>query len=37
MDGYVYTVDETNAQRTTMFAGTASAATCWLRKRGDAC
>lgn len=37
MDGYVYTVDETNAQRTTMFAGNAVTATCWLRKKGDAC
>lgn len=29
--GYVYTVDESGTKRTTQYAGSASAATCWLR------
>ena len=37
MNGYVYTVDDTNAQRTTQFDGVAVAATCWLKKQGESC
>jgi type IV pilus assembly protein PilE len=37
MDGFVFTVDETNAQRTTQFAGDTVAAACWLRKKGATC
>jgi len=34
---YSYTIDETNNKKTTKFAGQASAATCWLMKKGDSC
>jgi type IV pilus assembly protein PilE len=37
MDGFVYTVDDANAQKTTQFFSAASTATCWLRKKGDTC
>jgi type IV pilus assembly protein PilE len=37
MDGFVYTVDETNAQKTTEFEGAASTASCWIKKRGETC
>jgi type IV pilus assembly protein PilE len=37
MDGYVYTVDDANNQRTTSFEGAAVTAACWLKKRGDSC
>lgn len=37
MDGYVYTVDHTNAQRTTRFDGAAVSASCWLKKGGESC
>lgn len=34
---YTYTIDDTNSKATTKFAGVASAATCWLMKKGDSC
>lgn len=37
MSGFGYTVDETNAQRTTQFEGATSTATCWLKKQGESC
>jgi type IV pilus assembly protein PilE len=37
MDGYAYTVDDSNAQRTSLFEGAAVTAACWLKKRGDSC
>lgn len=37
MNGFVYTVDDSNAQRTTQFDGTAVTATCWLKKQGESC
>lgn len=37
MDGYVYTVDDSNAQRTTQFAGAAVSAACWVKKQGESC
>lgn len=37
MDGYVFTVDDGNAQRTTQFEGATVTATCWLKKRGESC
>lgn len=37
MDGYVYTVDETDQQRTVQFAGSGVAAPCWLKKKGETC
>lgn len=37
MDGFVYTVSDSNAQATTQFFGVTTTATCWLRKKGDTC
>lgn len=38
MAGYTFTVDHTNAQRTTAFVGASSLpANCWLRRKGDTC
>ena len=37
MDGYVYTVDHTNAQRTTRFGGATVSAGCWMKKEGETC
>jgi type IV pilus assembly protein PilE len=37
MTGYVYTVDDSNAQKTTQFDGVSSTATCWLKKKGETC
>ena len=37
MNGYVYTVDDANAQRTTQFEGATVTAACWLKKRGESC
>lgn len=37
MDGYAYTVNDSNAQRTTLFEGAAVTAACWLKKPGDSC
>jgi type IV pilus assembly protein PilE len=37
MNGFVYTVDDANAQRTTQFDGVAVTATCWLKKPGESC
>jgi type IV pilus assembly protein PilE len=37
MDGYVFTVDDSNTQRTTQFEGAAVSATCWLKKQGESC
>jgi len=34
---YTFTIDQTNAKATTMFAGQAMAAACWLTKKGDSC
>jgi type IV pilus assembly protein PilE len=34
---YAYTIDETNAKKTTKFAGQVSTAACWLMKKGDSC
>ena len=37
MSGYVYTVNETNAQATTQFEGAAVTAACWIKKQGETC
>jgi type IV pilus assembly protein PilE len=37
MDGYTYTIDDANAQRTTRFAGATVTANCWMLKRGETC
>jgi type IV pilus assembly protein PilE len=37
MTGYTYTVDHTNAQRTTSFAGTSGTWTCWRMRKADSC
>ena len=37
MDGYVFTVNDSNEQRTTQFEGAATTANCWLKKRGESC
>lgn len=37
MSGYVYTVDDANAQRTTQFQGATINAACWLKKQGESC
>jgi type IV pilus assembly protein PilE len=38
MDGYTFTVDQNNAQRTTAFPGAAGLpVNCWLRRKGDTC
>ena len=34
VNGYVYTVDESNARATTQFAGAATSATCWQTRAG---
>lgn len=35
--GYVYTVNETDQQRTVQFAGTTVNAACWIKKSGETC
>jgi type IV pilus assembly protein PilE len=35
--GFAYTLNQQNARATTMFYGAASAATCWLTKKGATC
>ncbi len=38
MDGYAYTVNQDNLQRTTAFTGAGTLpVNCWLRRAGDAC
>jgi type IV pilus assembly protein PilE len=37
MDGFTFTVDHQNAQRTTAFPGLSTAANCWLSRRGETC
>ncbi|WP_226986126.1 type IV pilin protein [Ramlibacter tataouinensis] len=37
MAGYVYTVNETDQQRTVEFAGATVNAACWLKKKGASC
>lgn len=37
MEGYVYTLNEANAQATTQFAGSPVTAACWLKKQGETC
>lgn len=37
MDGYSYTVNQDNLQRTTAFTGATVPANCWLRRAGDTC
>ncbi len=38
MEGYVFTLDNNNARRTTAFVGAAGLPlNCWITKRGDAC
>ena len=34
VNGYVYTVDESNAKATTQFAGAAASASCWQTRAG---
>ncbi|HQT27361.1 MAG TPA: type IV pilin protein [Burkholderiales bacterium] len=34
---YTYTVDSSNNQTTTMFAGASAAYACWVTKSGDSC
>lgn len=37
LEGYVFTVDDRDQQRTPQFAGTPVAAACWIKKLGDTC
>lgn len=38
MSGYAFTIDHSNAQRTTAFPGAAGLpAACWLKRKSDAC
>lgn len=37
MEGYAYTIDERDAQRTPQFAGAAVGAACWLKRKGESC
>lgn len=37
MDGYVYTLNESNTQATTQFAGAPVTAPCWIKKQGETC
>ena len=37
MAGYVYTVNETDQQKTAQFDGNAVNAPCWMKKQGDTC
>lgn len=37
MDGYVFTVDDSNTRRTTRFEGASITAACWWKKRGESC
>lgn len=37
MVGYVFTVNDANVQSTTMFAGVAVSAACWMKKSSDSC
>jgi type IV pilus assembly protein PilE len=38
LDGYTYTVDQDNQQRTTAFPGAGNLpAGCWMRRQGDTC
>jgi type IV pilus assembly protein PilE len=38
MNGFTYTVDDANAQRTTAFPGASGLpASCWMQRQGDAC
>jgi type IV pilus assembly protein PilE len=37
MEGYAFTVDDANAQRTIRFNGAAVSAGCWIKKRGESC
>lgn len=34
---YTYTVDSSNAQKTTKFAGATATYACWITKSGDSC
>ncbi len=34
---YAFTINQNNAKATTKFAGAASTAACWLKKKGDTC
>ena len=37
MSGYVFTINNANAQATTQYAGVAVAATCWMKRKSDTC
>ena len=37
MQGYVYTINERDEQKTVSFAGEAVGAACWLKKKGGTC
>lgn len=37
MDGYAYTIDESNNKQTTAFPDASVPASCWLTKKGDSC
>ena len=37
MSGYVFTLNESNAQATTEFAGATVTARCWMKRRGETC
>jgi type IV pilus assembly protein PilE len=37
MNGFTFTVNESNAQATTAFEGSAVTAACWMKKRGETC
>jgi type IV pilus assembly protein PilE len=37
MDGFVYTLDESDQQRTVQFGGATVNAACWIKKKGDTC
>ncbi len=37
MNGFVFTVNESNVQSTTEFAGATVTAACWMKKLGESC
>jgi type IV pilus assembly protein PilE len=37
MDGYVYSVNESDQQKTVQFGGATVNAACWIKKQGEAC
>ncbi|WP_428422000.1 type IV pilin protein [Methylibium sp.] len=37
MSGYEFTINQSNAQQTTQFAGTTATVNCWMKRQGDTC